>query len=346
MGNRTKQHPYERSKEVARKRLLSGMQPTGDSGLHLGNLEGALRQWVRLQDEYDMFCCIVDWHALTTMYDRTDEIGPRVRIVAAEYIAAGLDPEKCSIFVQSHVKEHAELHLLLSMVTPLGWLERVPTYKEKRDNLGLNEESVSYGLLGYPVLMASDILVYRAQAVPIGKDQIPHLELTREIGRRFNRLYGEVFPEPQAHVNEVTAVVPGIDGRKMSKSYGNTINLSDDADAVAKKVNECFTTPTKIRKADPGDPENCVVCQLRRVFDPTGYQTSWEEDRAGHRGCVQNKRELTEIINATLDPLRKRRQELLDDPAQLNAYLKQGADRARAVAAETLKLVNEAMRLG
>ncbi len=253
-------------------RLLSGMQPTGV--LHLGNLEGALRNWVRLQNDYEMFCCIVDWHALTTMYNRTEEISSSAREVAAEYIAAGLDPEKCSIFLQSHVKEHAELHLLLSMITPLGWLERVPTYKEKRENLGLNEESLSYGLLGYPVLMASDILVYRAQAVPVGKDQVPHLEITREIARRFNFLFGDIFPEPKAIVNESAAVVPGLDGRKMSKSYDNAIYLSDDADSVAKKIMSAFTTETKIRKSDPGIPETCVVCQLRKLYDSEGYQTS------------------------------------------------------------------------
>jgi len=329
---------------VSKKRLLSGMQPTGK--LHLGNLEGALRSWVRMQDEYEMHCCIVDWHSLTTMYDRTEEIGPASREVAADYIAAGLDPAKCAIFLQSHVKEHAELHLLLSMVTPLGWLERVPTYKEKRENLGINEEDVSYGLLGYPVLMAADILVYRAHAVPVGKDQVPHLEITREIARRFNRLYGEVFPEPQPVVNELTAVVPGIDGRKMSKSYGNAIYLSDDADTVREKIASAFTTPTKIRKSDPGVPENCAVCQLRRVYDPDGYHASWDEDRRGERGCVQNKRELTEIINAVLEPMRSRRAELLADASQLEAILRDGAARARAVTSETMALVREAMKLG
>jgi len=321
------------------------MQPTGTGGLHIGNLEGALRNWVRLQDEYEMYCCIVDWHALTTMHDRTEEIWPRTLEVAAEYIAAGLDPQKCAIFTQSQVKEHAELHLLLSMITPLGWLERVPTFKEKRENLQLNEEQVSYGLLGYPVLQAADILVYRAHLVPVGKDQAAHLEISRKIARRFNRIYGEVFPEPQALISEGTAVVPGIDGRKMSKSYGNAIFLADDADTVAKKVNEAFTTPTKIRKTDPGVPENCVVCQLRRIYDPTGYQTSWEEDRAGVRGCVQNKRELTEILNAALEPIRARRQELLSDRAQLECILDQGAERARATASETMKIVRRAMNL-
>src|SRR5437588_3888026 len=205
---------------MPQQRLLSGMQPTGTGALHLGNLEGALRTWVRLQDQYEMFCCIVDWHALTTMYENTEGIADASRQVAADYIAAGIDPKKSAIFLQSHVKEHAELHLLLSMITPLGWLERVPSFKEKRENLQLNEESVSYGLLGYPVLQAADILMYRAHAVPVGRDQTAHLELSREIARRFNRLYGEVFPEPQAVIDENTAVVPGLDGRKMSKSYG------------------------------------------------------------------------------------------------------------------------------
>ena len=191
----------------ARKRLLSGMQPTGTGALHLGNLEGALRAWVRLQDEYEMYCCIVDWHALTTLYDKTETIGPACREVAADYIAAGLDPQKCAIFLQSQVKEHAELHLLLSMITPLGWLERVPTFKEKRDMMlertgGGGDESISYGLLGYPCLQAADILVYRAHAVPVGRDQAAHLEISREIARRFNHLYGPVFPEPQSVINE------------------------------------------------------------------------------------------------------------------------------------------------
>ncbi len=331
--------------KLASKRLLSGMQPTGTGALHLGNLEGALRNWVRLQNEYEMYCCIVDWHALTTMHDRTEGLSAACREVAACYIAAGLDPEKCAIFIQSHVKEHAELHLLLSMVTPLGWLERVPTFKEKRENLGLNEESVSYGLLGYPILQAADILIYRANAVPVGRDQAAHLELTREIARRFNRLYGDVFPEPQAMIDEHTAAVPGLDGRKMSKSYDNAIYLSDDSDTVAQKVMSAFTTETKIRKTDPGIPESCVVCQLRRIYDPGNYQTSWEEDRQGVRGCVQNKRELIEVLNAALDPIRRRRKELLADPAQLERYLKSGADRARATAAETMKLVRKAMKL-
>ena len=330
------------------KRLLSGMQPTGTGALHLGNLEGALRSWVRLQDEYEMFCCIVDWHALTTRYHETDQIAPACREVAADYIAAGLDPKKCAIFIQSHVKEHAELHLLLSMVTPIGWLERLPTFKEKRELMeekGVGDESISYGLLGYPVLQTADILVYRAHAVPVGRDQAAHLEISREIARRFNHLYGDLFPEPQTVINEGAATLPGLDGRKMSKSYGNAIYIADSPETVAEKVKNAFTTPTKIRKTDPGVPENCVVCQLRRVYDPDGYKTSWDEDVAGERGCMQNKKELAEILNATLEPMRQRRKELLADPAELERILKNGADRARAVASETLRLVNDAMHL-
>ncbi|HEV2473938.1 MAG TPA: tryptophan--tRNA ligase [Chthonomonadales bacterium] len=331
-----------------KKRLLSGMQPTGTGALHLGNLEGALRSWVRLQNQFEMFCCVVDWHALTTRYEDTKGIAAAAREVAADYIAAGIDPDRCAIFLQSDVKQHAELHLLLSMITPVGWLERVPTYKEKRDMMhsqGGGDESVSYGLLGYPVLMTSDILVYRAHAVPVGQDQAAHLEIARDIARRFNRLYGEVFPEPRAEINKDTAVVPGLDGRKMSKSYGNVISIKDSPEEIAAKVNSAFTTTTKIRKTDPGIPETCVVCRLRRIYDPDGYEPSWEEDRAGLRGCSQNKRELTDILVSALAPMRKKRTELLSDPATLEAVLKAGAERARAEAEKTLVLVRAAMGL-
>jgi len=324
------------------------MQPTGTGALHLGNLEGALRSWVNLQHQYEMFCFIADWHSLTTRAEESDKIAPACRQVAADYIAAGLNPEECAIFIQSHVKEHAELHLLLSMVTPIGWLERVPTYKEKRELLqerGGSDETVSYGLLGYPVLQAADILVYRASAVPVGKDQAAHLEITREIARRFNRLYGEIFPEPQSVFNEGAATLPGVDGRKMSKSYGNAIFIGDSPDEIAAKVQSAFTTPTKIRKTDPGIPENCAVCQLRKVYDPDGYRASWDEDIAGTRGCMQNKRELTEVLVQKLAPLREKREMLLADPAELDRILDQGAERARAVAADTMSLVRNAIGL-
>ena len=331
-----------------RKRLLSGMQPTGTGALHLGNLEGALRSWVRLQSEYEMFCCVVDWHALTTRAEESDKIAPACREVAADYMAAGLDPDRCAIFIQSHVKEHAELHLLFSMITPVGWLERVPTYKEKRDLVqqrGGGDETISYGLLGYPVLQAADILLYRANAVPVGKDQAAHLEISREIARRFNRLYGDLFPEPQSVFNEGTAVLPGLDCRKMSKSYGNAIYIGDTPEQIAEKVKSAFTTPTKIRKSDPGVPETCAVCQLRRIYDPAGYQQSWDEDVAGERGCMQNKKELTEVLVEALAPMRARRELLLADPGELERVLRQGADRARAAASETMDLVRAAIGL-
>lgn len=325
---------------MSKPRLLSGMQPTGV--LHLGNLEGALRNWVQLQDQYDSYFCIVDWHALTTLAERPDEIPHNVREVAIDYIAAGLDPEKCAIFVQSHVKEHAELHLLFSMITPLGWLERVPTYKEKRENLQL--ESVSYGLLGYPVLQAADILIYKAAVVPVGEDQLPHLELTREVARRFNFLYGEVFPEPQALLTPA-ARVPGLDGRKMSKSYNNAIYLSDDAQTVTQKVKQAFTDPQKIRKNDPGHPEGCVVFALHQIYSKDEAATIESECRAGQRGCVDCKMQLAGNLNTALDPLRHRRQELLAKAGELERILKEGAEKARAVASETMKEVRAVMHL-
>ncbi len=325
---------------MSKPRLLSGMQPTGV--LHLGNLEGALRNWVQLQEQYDSYFCIVDWHALTTLAERPEEIPHNVREVAIDYIAAGLDPEKCAIFVQSHVKEHAELHLLFSMITPLGWLERVPTYKEKRENLQI--ESVSYGLLGYPVLQAADILIYKAAVVPVGEDQLPHLELTREIARRFNYLYGEVFPEPEALLTPA-ARVPGIDGRKMSKSYNNAIYLSDDAQTVTQKVKQAYTDPLKIRKNDPGHPEGCVVFALHQIYSKDDATTIESECRAGQRGCVDCKMQLAGNLNSALDPLRHRRQELLAKAGQLERILKGGAEKARAVAGETMKEVRKVMHL-
>jgi tryptophanyl-tRNA synthetase len=328
------------------KRLLSGMQPTGGGRLHLGNLEGALRPWVLLQDQYEMFCMIADWHSLTTIAESHVDIGEASRQTAMDFLAGGLDPEKCAIFRQSDVKEHAELHLLLSMVTPVSWLERVPTYKDKKDIVKENELQVSYGLLGYPVLQTADIVVYRANVVPVGRDQAAHLEISREIARRFNRVVGEeLFPEPQELISDVTGELPGLDGRKMSKSYGNAVYLSESPKATQKAINKAFTTPTKIHITDPGIPEGCVACRLRRVYDPSGYQTQWNECREGQRGCGQSKKELAEIINANLAPIRIRRAELEADPAFVDQVLKNGAERARAAASETLTLVRRALKL-
>lgn len=329
-----------------RKRLLSGMQPTGGGKLHLGNLEGALRPWIRLQDEYEMFCFIADWHALTTIAEKQVDIREATRQTAIDYLSAGLDPAKCAIFRQSDVKEHAELHLLLSMVTPVGWLERVPTYKDKKALVAENDTQVSYGLLGYPVLQTADIIIYRAHAVPVGKDQEAHLEISREIARRFNRLVGrDVFPEPQAVISEFTGELPGMDGRKMSKSYDNDIKLSDTPKQTQKRINSAFTTPTKIHITDAGEPEGCVVCRLRRVYDPDNYQVQWEECRDGKRGCGQSKKELAEIINADLAPVRARRAELEADPGYVESILQDGAARARAAAEETMQIVRGALNL-
>lgn len=316
------------------------MQPTGI--LHLGNYEGALRNWVRLQDQYESYFCIVDWHALTTLAETPELITKQAREVAIDYLAAGLDPDKCAIFIQSHVPQHAELHLLLSMITPVPWLERVPTYKEKKEQLQI--ESASYGLLGYPVLQAADILIYKANGVPVGKDQLPHLELTREIGRRFNHLYGEVFPECEAILTEA-AVLPGTDGRKMSKSYDNAIYISDTADETAQKIRKMFTDPQKLRKGDPGRPEICPVFALHGIYNKEEVPWVAENCRSGALGCVECKRKLTEALNESLAPVRARRQVFADDPGQVEAILQRGAEKARDTAETTMREVRAAMKL-
>lgn len=324
------------------RRILSGMRSSNPK-LHIGNYEGALRNWVDLQNEgYELFCMVADLHALTTMYENAREASENAREVAKDYIAAGIDPEKSAVFIQSHVPEHSELHLLLSMITPLGWLERVPTYKEKQEDLG-SAEREPYGLLGYPVLQTADILLYKPYGVPVGRDQAPHLEIGNDIGIRFNRLYDcEVFAPYKYLIpkDESRARVPGLDMRKMSKSYDNCIYLSDSEDEVASKVRSAFTTPTKIKKTDPGIPEGCAVCQYLRLYS-SDWQRLWEEDRAGERGCMQNKQELTDILNAYLRPMRERRSQL--DDAAIERILRDGADRARAVASQTLSEVRAAM---
>jgi len=321
-------------------RIVSGMQPTGM--LHLGNLEGALCNWVRLQDDYETFVFIADWHALTTLYERPDEIAKYTPELAIDFVAAGMEPEKAVIFRQSDIKEHAELHLLLSMVTPVSWLERVPTYKEKRDELA--GEGASYGLLGYPVLQAADILIYKADAVPVGQDQLPHLELTREIARRFNRLYGPVFPEPRALLTE-SPVVPGLDGRKMSKSYSNTILISDPPDVIESKVMTMYTDPLKVYKTDPGHPEACPVYALHLIYNKEEAARVKRECKLGALGCVQDKQDLAQAIIRALAPIHARRRELERQPEKVERILREGADRARAAAAETMDKVRAAMKL-
>lgn len=321
----------------AERRILSGMRSTGPK-LHIGNYEGALRNWVKLQGEYKVFAMVADWHALTTEFANPKDIHTNSREVAKDFVAAGIDPDRSPVFIQSHVKEHAELHLLLSMATPLGWLERVPTYKEKQQDIGGAERS-PYGLLGYPVLQSADILMYKPYGVPVGKDQAPHLEVSREIGRRFNHLYGEVFPEFVNIIDE-DSMLPGIDMRKMSKSYDNCIYINESPDDTAKKIKRAFTTPTKIKMTDPGIPEGCAVCQFLKVYSPN-WRQQWDEDRHGLRGCSQNKQECIEAVNEFLRPIRERRAQL--DDATIDDILQCGAAEARAVAHKTMQEVREAM---
>jgi len=318
--------------------ILSGMQPTGR--LHLGNYEGALKNWVALQDQFEMYCCVVDWHALTADFDKTDSLPEKIRQMAIDYLAAGLNPEKTAIFVQSHVKEHSELHLLFSMIIPIPWLERVPSYKEKAEELGLD----SYGFLGYPLLQAADILVYRAGWVPVGKDQLPHIELTREVARRFNTLYGEVFPEPQAKLTPFAAV-PGTDGRKMSKSYGNEISLSMSEEETTARLKKMFTDPQKLRKGDPGRPEICPVYDLHKIYNPSHETEIAPPCRSGELGCVDCKMRLAAKLNGVLGPIRERRAELEKDSSTVDRALDLGADRARARASDTMTEVRRAMHL-
>jgi len=314
------------------------MQPTGK--LHLGNYEGALKNWVSLQDDFEMYCCIVDWHALTSDFDDVDMMKERIFDMAVDYLASGLDGEKCSIFIQSEVKEHAELHLLFSMIIPIPWLERVPSYKEKSQSLGLD----SYGFLGYPLLQAADILLYRADFVPVGKDQLPHIELTREVARRFNGFYGEVFPEPQAKLTKF-AEVPGTDGRKMSKSYENMISLADTPEETAKKIKTMFTDPEKLRMGDPGHPDICPVYALHKIYTPDGLDKIAETCRSGELGCVADKKHLIDSINNALADLRDRRNDLLNHPDVVWDVLRDGARRARVRAETTMDSVRTAMRL-
>ena len=322
-------------------RIFSGMRPTGR--LHLGNYKGALENWVNLQNDYDCFFCVVDWHALTTGYEDTSAIKENIHEMVIDWLSAGLDPEKNVLFVQSHVKEHAELHLLLSMVTPLGWLERVPTYKEQLQQLS-GREIATYGFLGYPVLQAADITGYKADTVPVREDQVPHLELAREIVRRFNFLYGPVLVEPQVKLTKF-AVLPGIDARKMSKSYDNLITMSAGPDEVKTRVLAMVTDPARIHKTDPGHPEVSVVYAFHKVFNPEGAAEIEESCRSGKIGCVACKKLLIEKLNTALEPLRARRAELEGNPGRVREIIAHGAERARRVIGQTMEEVRAAMRI-
>jgi tryptophanyl-tRNA synthetase len=324
-------------------RIFSGMQPSGK--FHLGNYFGALDNWIKLQHEYECIFSIVDLHALTSSYEDTSKIPENIQNMALDWLSAGLDPEKNIIFVQSHVKEHAELHLLLSMITPLAWLERVPTYKDKLQQLGLaGKEINTYGFLGYPELMTADIILYKADTVPVGEDQIPHLELAREITRRFNNLYGPIFPEPQARLSKAPTL-PGIDGRKMSKSYGNEISFSATPDEILARVQMMVTDPQRVKKTDPGHPEVCTVYAFHKIFNPTEIDDLGANCRAGTIGCVACKKRLAERIIEFLADVHVRRQALEKNPGRINEILIDGAERARKLAAATMQEVKQAMHL-
>lgn len=325
-------------------RIFSGMQPSGR--FHLGNYMGALENWVRLQHEYECFFSIVDLHALTSSYSDTSKLQENVMEMAIDWLSAGLDPGKNVIFVQSHVKEHAELALLLGMSTPLSWLERVPTYKDKLQNWSAQgKDNNTYGFLGYPVLMAADIMLYKATCVPVGEDQSAHLELTREIVRRFNYLYNrEVFPEPQA-VFSKAKVLPGIDGRKMSKSYGNTIPFGAGPEEMWERIRMMTTDPQRIKKTDPGHPEVCIVYAFHKVFNPEEYEEIGARCRAGEIGCVECKKRLAEKMNALLADIHTKREELSKKPEYIKEVLDYGAQRARKEAEKTMAEVKTAMNV-
>ena len=322
-----------------KKRVLSGMRPTGH--LHLGHLVGALQNWVKLQDSYECFFMVADWHALMSEYEHPLKLHEHTMQNVKDWCAYGIDPHKSVIFRQSDVPEHLELYAVLSMLTPLGWVERVPTYKEQlREVTG--RDLATYGFLGYPVLQAADILLYKADVVPVGEDQIPHLELTREIVRRFKFLYHrDVFPEPQPLLTESPRLA-GTDGRKMSKSYGNVIQLSmDDEDSIRRKAQQMVTDTQRIKMTDPGHPETCFVCQYWKVFAPERAAHAWEECRTSKRGCVQNKKELAEVLIQKTQPGR----EGGCSDSDVEEILKEGAEKARKVARQTIEEVREAIGL-
>ena len=326
-----------------RKRVLSGMRSTGK--LHLGNYVGALQSWVRMQDQYECFFFIADWHALTTDYADTSKVKENSLEVLLDWLAAGLDPDRSTLFIQSHIPLHAELHLLFSMITPLGWLERVPTYKEQRENI-TEKDLTTYGFLGYPVLQAADILIYKGNFVPVGEDQVPHVELTREIARRFNQFYGKpapVLPEPQPLLTP-TPKLPGTDGRKMSKSYGNTILLTDAEPVVRQKLKPMVTDPARVRRTDPGNPDLCPVGDLHKIFSSQETMAKVNEGcRSAGIGCIECKGWAADALLKVLLPIQERRKKYEENPRLAWDILMTGTAKAAKVAEATMKEVRTAM---
>ena len=323
-------------------RVVSGMRPTGK--LHLGHYHGVLANWLELQRNYRCFFFAADWHSLTTEYADTSGIKESTREMVLDWLAFGIDPEQSVIFEQSLVPQHAELNLILAMITPVSWLERNPTYKEMRENLTTKDLS-TFGFLGYPVLMAADIILYKSSKVPVGHDQLPHLEITREIARRFNHLYGEVFPEPEALLTEMPKVL-GIDGRKMSKSYGNAIYLSESAEETRKKVMSMVTDVQRPRRADPGEPDRCVAYSLNKAYIPAEKRAEIEVAcRGAQIGCVDCKKIQAQYLVETLAPFRARREELTADPSLVRDVLASGSRKAAEEAARTMQEVRTALKI-
>ncbi len=327
---------------MAKKRILSGMRPTG--ALHLGNLHGALANWKRMQDEYECFFFIADWHALTSDYEMTDPIQGHILDIFIDWLSVGLSPEKCTLFVQSYVKEHAELFLLLAMITPLPWLERNPTYKEQIAELK-NKDLSTFGFLGYPVLQAADIIMYKANGVPVGIDQAPHVELTREIARRFNHFYGETFPIPDTILTETSKIL-GIDRRKMSKSYNNAIFLADSPDVIQDKVSQMITDPQRARRSDPGDPSVCNVFAFHGLYsDQETVRQVDTECRQAKIGCVECKKMMAKNLIQALAPIREKRSYYEANPDTVKQIIEAGNHRAQAVARKTMEEVRAAVKL-
>lgn len=323
------------------KRIVSGMRPTGK--LHLGHFHGVLSSWLKLQREFDCFFFAADWHSLTTEYENTGAIAENTREMVLDWLAFGIDPARSTVFAQSRVPQHAELNLILSMITPLSWLERNPTYKEMQESLSY-KDLATFGFLGYPVLMAADIIVYKAARVPVGHDQLPHLEITREIARRFNYLYREVFPEPAALLTETPKVL-GLDGRKMSKSYGNAIFLSESTDVTAKKVMSMVTDTERPRRTDPGEPDRCVAFTLHTLYLPEERREEIVSSCRGARiGCVDCKKILAQCVVETMAPFREKRQELAAQAGLVEDVLADGNRRASAEAARTMVEVRDAIK--
>ena len=329
-------------KREAKSRILSGMRPTGK--LHLGNLVGALSNWVRLQEDNQSFHFVADWHMLTTEYANTADLQTNIREMVTDWLAAGLDPSKVTFFQQSRILEHAELHLIFSMITPLGWLERVPTYKEQLENIK-DRDIHTYGFLGYPLLQAADILMYKPKYVPVGDDQVPHVELTREVARRFNGLYSPVFPEPDALLTPTPRLL-GTDGRKMSKSYNNAIYLSDPPKVVDEKVRGMMTDPARKRRYDPGDPDICPVFHIHKLFSPPEVIARVDREcRTAEIGCVECKKLMAGHLNAALKPIQERRQPYEEQPELVWKVLEEGTATAQQFASETMKEVRRAVNL-